>query len=176
MKKTVALTLVALLTVGVGIADAKDKDKGKKGKGVDKNIEKAIEKIQDGKKLKPKEKAALEKAVPYRPVPTGRFDEHERGILRECLHGYDRDRLPPGLAKKNLSYNELPPGWQQKLSRGSHVPPEVYGHFHPLPPEYGRRMPQLGSGYGYRVFEERIFKMEISTRRIIDVIPLGDLF
>ncbi|CAN5224257.1 hypothetical protein BH23VER1_BH23VER1_04820 [soil metagenome] len=169
MNKIITAVIVAVLSLGVADLDAKDKDKGKKNKGGGKDAVKAVEKAAKGKKLKPKEKAALEKHHGY-------FDVHERGVLREQFRGYDRSRLPPGLAKKNLRYDELPPGWQKKLSRGSAVPHDMFGYFHPLPPDIRHRMPPLGDGYDYRIFDERVFKMRLDTRTIIDVIAYGDLY
>jgi len=59
---------------------------------------------------------------------------HDAQVVREYYEPRTR-ALPPGLAKKNASTGQLPPGWERKIKP---LPPALEAQLVVLPPDYRR--------------------------------------
>lgn len=67
------------------------------------------------------------------------FDDNERDQIRGFYRDNpeERERLPPGLAKKN----KIPPGWEKKIGRGQRIPDDIWVQRVPVPREVVLKLP-----------------------------------
>jgi len=146
MKKTLSIVLaaVALAVAAPAMAD-QGKGKGKGGKG--------------------KDNSAAEYAHGKHQFSGGERDEI-RGFFDS--HPAERERLPPGLAKKN----KIPPGWQKKIARGERIPDDVWAYRVPLPHDILIKLPPPPPGVIHVRIEDHVFKVIEKTHEVLDDLGL----
>lgn len=107
------------------------------------------------------------------------FSPAERNQIRAYLLGnQERARtvqpknLPPGLQKKVARGKKLPPGWQKKVAAGYSLDYQVYRQGSSLPEELLKRLPVPPPGSEIIKVEEKILRVDPTTRLILDVFDL----
>jgi len=84
-------------------------------------------------------------------------------------------KLPYGLQKKLARGGQLPPGWQDKVSRGEVLDDEMLRHSTHLPNELARRLPGLEDGVVIRRVGDKVVRVLEGNGTVLDVIDLADI-
>jgi len=106
----------------------------------------------------------------------GAFSSAERNLIRAWLLETERHEtasLPYGLQKKVARGRALPPGWQKVLVRGGHLDHGYYQQGAMLPAELLRRLPPPPPGSEILRIEDKIVRLDASTRIILDIFGLS---
>lgn len=108
-----------------------------------------------------------------------RFSPAERNQIRAyLLSNQERAKskppqnLPPGLQKKVARGKALPPGWQKKVAAGSYLDYQVYRQGASLPGELLKRLPVPPPGSDIITVEDKVIRIDPTTRLILDVFDL----
>lgn len=175
-----SVTLAALLIVLALPAQGKPKDKN--GNSLEQTIESLtgvdIPK-QKGKKNQPiTTESVMEVLNPQNNSPSRKKKNSSNNLepfdaIREYIFGYRKNNnskgLPPGLAKKEARGQNLPPGWQKKVYPGATFPNDLFGYTSLLNYSQVPRAKNPGPGVDFYSIGNRIFKMNRSDNRILDV-------
>jgi len=106
------------------------------------------------------------------------FSPAERNLIRAQLLGEKRTTtqqqkaLPPGLQKKIARGKSLPPGWQKKVEPGHSLDYQVYRQGESLPDILLRRLPPPPVGSEILRVDEKIIRLDSTTRTVLDVFDL----
>ncbi len=110
------------------------------------------------------------------------FNAVERERLKEYLQGEgseaywsrlgDSRSLPPGLQKKVARGGSLPPGWRKKVARGEVLDRDLAPYAVTLPEDILSRLPRHVPGTSLRQIDDRIVRVDDTTRAILDVLYL----
>lgn len=110
---------------------------------------------------------------------TARFSPAERNLIRAHLLAENRvatktdpSSLTNGLRKKGMRGKPLPPGWQAKLEPGRTLDYQVYRQSQSLPDQLRRRLPPPPVGSETLRVEDKIMRLNMATRTILDVFDL----
>ncbi len=90
-------------------------------------------------------------------------------ILRAYFKGYNRDNLPPGLAKKD----RLPPGIRKQLVRDGTLPPGLDRDVQPLPKDVDSWLTRVDDGYRRGYVDGVVIEWNVKTLRIRSVVDLS---
>lgn len=97
--------------------------------------------------------------------------------IRQYITGYRSNNntrnLPPGLAKKVARGGDLPPGWQKKVSRGNTFPGDLWPFTSPVNYNQVPRFGDPGDGIDIYSIGNRLFKLNRSDNRILDILDFG---
>lgn len=116
------------------------------------------------------EQAGLKSGVTFSPA--------ERNLIRAQLLEEKRTirrqqkPLPPGLQKKMARGRSLPPGWQKKVEPGHSLDYQLYRQGEGLPDILLRRLPPPPVGSEIIRVDEKIIRLDSTTRTILDVFDL----
>jgi len=83
--------------------------------------------------------------------------------------------LPYGLQKKLARGGQLPPGWQDKVSRGEVLSTEILQQSVRLPSDLTRRLPELEDGVVIRRVGDKVVRVLEGNGTVLDVIDLADI-
>jgi len=106
------------------------------------------------------------------------FSPAERNLIRAQLLEEKRTMrrqqksLPPGLQKKMARGRSLPPGWQKKVEPGHSLDYQLYRQGEGLPDILLRRLPPPPVGSEIIRVDEKIIRLDSTTRTILDVFDL----
>ena len=99
------------------------------------------------------------------------FDDDERDNIRGYYRDNpgERERLPPGLAKKN----KIPPGWQKKIGRGERIPDDIWIHRVPVPRDVVIKLPvPPPPGVVLVRIQDHVLKVVEKTHEVLDDLGL----
>jgi hypothetical protein len=85
---------------------------------------------------------------------------------RLMLDYYQREGLPPGLAKRQ----SLPPGLQKQLRERGHLPPGLEKHLVLLPPQLVRTLPPLPPHCEHRLLGDDLLIIDFSLNLIVGIV------
>jgi len=106
----------------------------------------------------------------------GIFSSAERNLIRGGLLEAERRAaasLPPGARNKVRRVQTLPPDWQKTLVRGGHLDHAYYNRGAMLPADLLRRLPPPPPGSEILRIDDKILRLDASSRVILDVFNLG---
>lgn len=115
------------------------------------------------------------------PESSGResFSPAERNLIRAYLLGQrqtasqQQQALPPGLQKKIARGKSLPPGWQKKIEPGHSLDYHLYRQGESLPDALLKRLPPPPVGSEIIRVDEKVIRLNSTTRAILDVFDLA---
>ncbi len=136
-----------------------------RGRGQDKNKDKAAKTDHAKLKDKNKNKAAKTDHAKTHVDREPRFGDRDRDVISRY---YGRNSgLPPGLAKRD---GDLPPGLEKQLRRNGTLPPGLQKKLRPLPVALERELPPLPHGFRRGVIDRHLVVYQGGTYRIADTI------
>lgn len=126
--------------------------------------------------------------VPVPPVPASvfhaEFSPLERDILKRRVRDIPEARVvetpkgkaqPQKGAKQAARGSALPPGWQQKITRGETMPKEVHAQAKPLPAGVLQQLPPPPTGTVLVAIDGKVVRLLEPSLTIMDVFDLTPL-